>query len=85
MFNHYIMQMVRDVLGEFIQPDKLNHDNIIDTQGRLNMTYLALHHAEYINGVAKKHGKTAQEMFPEYRIDAITKNQPAPSAANLDQ
>jgi starch phosphorylase len=66
------VQMVRDVLGGFIQPDKLNHNNIIDVHGRLNMTYLALHHAEYINGVAKKHGETAQKMFPEYRIDAIT-------------
>ena len=66
------VQMVRDVLGGFIQPDKLNHNSIIDAHGRLNMTYLALHHAEYINGVAKKHGETAQQMFPEYRIDAIT-------------
>lgn len=65
------VQTTRDVIGDFIQPDQLNHDNIIDTHGRLNMTYLALHHAEYINGVAKKHGETAQQMFPEYRIDAI--------------
>ena len=66
------VQMVREVLGDFFQPDQLNHDNIIDTDGRLNMTYLALFHADYINGVAKKHGETAQQMFPEYRIDAIT-------------
>ncbi|MBT8374538.1 MAG: alpha-glucan family phosphorylase, partial [Deltaproteobacteria bacterium] len=66
------VQMTREVLGDFFQPDQLNHDNIIDTDGRLNMTYLALFHAEYINGVAKKHGETAQQMFPEYRIDAIT-------------
>jgi len=65
-------EMVRRVLSEEIDVDSLDHDNIIDEQGRLNMTYLALYHAEYINGVAKKHGETAQKMFPEYRIDAIT-------------
>ncbi|MFO7838363.1 MAG: alpha-glucan family phosphorylase [Desulfosalsimonadaceae bacterium] len=64
--------MVRRVLGGEIDVDGLDHDNIIDAEGRLNMTYLALYHAEYINGVAKKHGETAQKMFPEYRIDAIT-------------
>ena len=45
---------------------------MIDANGRLNMTYLALYHAEYVNGVAHKHGETSRKMFPEYRIDAIT-------------
>ncbi|MDZ7833409.1 MAG: alpha-glucan family phosphorylase [Desulfobacterales bacterium] len=64
--------MVREVFGENFDVESLDHDNIIDDQARLNMTYLALYHSEYINGVAKKHGETAQKMFPEYRIDAIT-------------
>lgn len=66
------VNMAQSVLGGKFQLDNLNHDNIIDTGGRLNMTYLALYHAEYINGVAQKHGETSQKMFPEYRIDAIT-------------
>jgi len=66
------VNMVQAVLGDTFQLDSLNHNNIIDVDGRLNMTYLALYHAEYINGVAQKHGETSQKMFPEYRIDAIT-------------
>ncbi|WP_200809282.1 alpha-glucan family phosphorylase [Desulfococcus multivorans] len=63
---------VRDVLRDRFHFEDLGHSNIIDTDGRLNMTYLALYHAEYINGVAQKHGEISQKMFPEYRIDAIT-------------
>jgi len=63
---------VRDVLRDRFHFEDLSHSNIIDTDGRLNMTYLALYHAEYINGVAQKHGEISQKMFPEYRIDAIT-------------
>ena len=66
------VKMAQTVLGDKFQLDTLNHNNIIDAGGRLNMTYLALYHAEYINGVAQKHGETSQKMFPEYRIDAIT-------------
>jgi starch phosphorylase len=40
--------------------------------GLLNMTYLALRFARYINGVAMQHGKVSQAMFPEYHIHAIT-------------
>ena len=66
------VKMVQAVLGNRFQFENLNHNNIIGADGRLNMTYLALYHAEYINGVAQKHGETSQKMFPEYRIDAIT-------------
>ncbi|MFT4113506.1 alpha-glucan family phosphorylase [Silvibacterium sp.] len=40
--------------------------------GLLNMTYIALRFARYVNGVAMQHGKVSRAMFPEYRIDAIT-------------
>ncbi len=66
------LKMAQAVIGDKFQLDSLNHNNIINAKGRLNMTYLALHHSEYINGVAQKHGETSQRMFPEYRIDAIT-------------
>lgn len=38
----------------------------------LNMTHLALHHSNYVNGVAMKHGEVSREMFPNYRIQALT-------------
>jgi starch phosphorylase len=38
----------------------------------LNMTYLALSLSTYVNGVAKQHGETSRQMFPEVPIEAIT-------------
>jgi starch phosphorylase len=38
----------------------------------LNMTYLALSLSKYVNGVAKQHGVTSRQMFPEVPIEAIT-------------
>jgi glycogen phosphorylase len=38
----------------------------------LNMTYLAFSLSNYVNGVAKQHGVTSRQMFPEISIEAIT-------------
>lgn len=38
----------------------------------LNMTQLALNLSTYVNGVAKQHGETSRQMFPEVPIQAIT-------------
>jgi len=38
----------------------------------LNMTQLALNLSTYVNGVAKQHGETSRQMFPEVPIEAIT-------------
>jgi len=38
----------------------------------LNMTHLALSLSTYVNGVAKQHGETSRQMFPEVPIEAIT-------------
>jgi starch phosphorylase len=38
----------------------------------LNMTALALHNAQFINGVAMKHGDVSRGMFPGYPIHSIT-------------
>lgn len=38
----------------------------------LNMTYLALRGAGYVNGVAMQHGEVSRGMFPGYPIAAIT-------------
>jgi starch phosphorylase len=36
------------------------------------MTYLALRFSRYVNGVAMMHGKVSQQMFPDYKVHAIT-------------
>lgn len=38
----------------------------------LNMTDLALHNSQFINGVAMKHGEVSRGMFPGYPIHCIT-------------
>jgi starch phosphorylase len=38
----------------------------------VNMTYLALGLSTYVNGVAKVHGETSRQMFPDSVIEAIT-------------
>jgi len=38
----------------------------------LNMTRLALNLSEYVNGVAKRHAEVSKQMFPGYRVHAIT-------------
>ena len=38
----------------------------------LNMTMLAMNLSKYINGVAKRHGKVSQDLFPGFKIHAIT-------------
>src|SRR5438270_2563238 len=38
----------------------------------VNMTQLALSLSTYVNGVAKQHGETSRQMFPEVPIQAIT-------------
>lgn len=38
----------------------------------INMTLLGFNLSQYVNGVAKKHQTVSQDMFPGYRINAIT-------------
>ncbi len=66
------VELAKSILYEFYDIDKLHHDNIIDHEGKLNMTYLALHHSSFVNGVAKKHGEVSRKMFPGHSIEAIT-------------
>ncbi|MEZ5361256.1 MAG: alpha-glucan family phosphorylase [Bryobacterales bacterium] len=62
--------LVRQVLGA-------NRTTLLFSTGftghdHLNMTHLALHHSNYVNGVAMKHGEVSREMFPNYRVKALT-------------
>lgn len=47
-------------------------ENLCRHDGMVNMTYLALNLSRYINGVAQKHGEVSREMFPTYKVNAIT-------------
>ena len=46
--------------------------HICEQVSGLNMTALALHNAQFINGVAMKHGDVSRGMFPGYPIHSIT-------------
>jgi starch phosphorylase len=53
--------------------------DIINSNGLLNMTHLALNLSSYTNGVAKKHGEISNLMFNGYNVDAITNGIHAPT------
>ncbi|MFZ2088020.1 MAG: alpha-glucan family phosphorylase, partial [Desulfobaccales bacterium] len=63
-------ELVRQVLGQDLSA--LLEATHCCMNGNLNMTYLALRFARYINGVAMRHGEISTGMFPDYPIDAIT-------------
>lgn len=62
-------QLVREVLGEIIPLELLKE---LGGKDNLNLTLLALNLSGYVNGVAKRHRQVSQELFPAYRINAIT-------------
>lgn len=64
------MNLIRRVLGR--RKDLFDVKEILEGEGLLNMTYLALSLSHYINGVAKKHGEISRLIFADYSIDAIT-------------
>jgi starch phosphorylase len=62
-------ELVKTVMGELIPFDVLKN---LGGKDNLNMTLLGLNLSEYVNGVAKKHGEVSRNMFPGYKINAIT-------------
>lgn len=67
--DRFSYELVRQILGEFIPFDVLKG---LAGSEALNMTMLALNLSEFVNGVAKKHGEVSRNMFPGYKINAIT-------------
>lgn len=65
-FNH---GLVEKVFKDKFPPKLLE---LGSENNELNMTLLAMNCSRYINAVAKKHGVTTREMFPNHEIDAIT-------------
>jgi starch phosphorylase len=63
-------EMMRRVLGE--ERSQLLFSTGFSGADLLNMTHLALHHSNYVNGVAMRHGEVSQAMFPKYSIKALT-------------
>ncbi|MCC8995689.1 MAG: alpha-glucan family phosphorylase [Nitrosomonas sp.] len=61
-----VQQVVREDFIDIAELKKLAGEDC------LNMTRLALNLSEYINGVAKAHAVVSRQMFPSYRVHAIT-------------
>jgi starch phosphorylase len=61
-------------LFERLLPDVVDFDALKSLAGadQLNMTRLALNLSDYVNGVARRHAETTRQMFPGYRIHAVT-------------
>jgi starch phosphorylase len=57
------------VIGDYF-PEKVLRK--LAGEEHINMTLLGFNLSQYVNGVAKKHGMVSQDMFPGYRINAIT-------------
>jgi starch phosphorylase len=67
---------VRPVLGNIVSIDQLE---VLAGVDRLNMTRLALTLSGYVNGVARRHAQTAQNMFPGYQVRAVTNGAHVPT------
>ncbi|MBP7216374.1 MAG: alpha-glucan family phosphorylase [Candidatus Omnitrophica bacterium] len=67
--DQFSYELAQQMLGEYVPLDLLKS---LGGEGKLNMTHLALNLSDYVNGVAKQHGKVSKEMFPGYHIDSIT-------------
>ena len=61
--------LINRVLG---RPETEAMKEVLLWDDYLNLTYLALNLSHYVNGVAKRHAAVLQQMFAQYRIDAIT-------------
>lgn len=70
------LDLVRGVLGD---TPALKNPRVYESDGQLNMTYLALNLSCFANGVAKRHGEVAAKMFPQFAFDAITNGVHAPT------
>ncbi|HEX2494741.1 MAG TPA: alpha-glucan family phosphorylase, partial [Steroidobacter sp.] len=67
--DRFSYELVQQVLGAPIDQGVLK---ALAGEDRLNMTRLALNLSEYVNGVAKRHAEVSGQMFPGYRVHAIT-------------
>ncbi|MEK7269886.1 MAG: alpha-glucan family phosphorylase, partial [Planctomycetota bacterium] len=64
------LDLVKSVLGPRPEFETLKSDFCCD--GTLNLTHLASSLSHYLNGVAKRHGEVATQIFTGYAVDSIT-------------
>ncbi len=70
--DQFTMELVREVLGaQSFAPD-VDWRSSVRSDGRFNMTLMALSLSHYINGVAKRHAEVTRRMFSRYTIDEIS-------------
>ncbi len=67
--DRFSYDLFQRLLPGFVELDALKR---LAGDDRLNMTRLALNLADYVNGVARRHAETTEQMFPGYRIHAVT-------------
>jgi starch phosphorylase len=67
--DRFSYDIVQAVLGTYLPVSELR---LLAGDEVLNMTRLALNLSGYVNGVAEKHAQTSAQMFPGYRVRAIT-------------
>src|SRR5687767_8363829 len=68
--DRFASDLVRDVLGE--RRSNALFTVVSPAGGVLNMTQVALRFSRYVNGVSHLHEEVTSEMFPQYRVDAVT-------------
>lgn len=68
-FDRFDYGLVARLLGDFFDPAELK---TLAGEDKLNMTRLALNLSGYVNGVARRHAETANNLFPGYQIRSIT-------------
>jgi starch phosphorylase len=66
--DRFSVELAQQVLGA----QKWHWLNLCEQTTELNMTDLALHCSQFINGVAMKHGEISRSMYPGYPIRSIT-------------
>jgi len=67
--DRFAYDLVKRVSGDIVDLVTLRQ---LAGADELNMTRLALNLSEYVNGVAKRHAEVSAQMFPGYRVHAIT-------------
>jgi starch phosphorylase len=61
--------LVQRLLGPYTDIGELRRHG---GEGGLNLTLLALNLSSYVNGVARRHAETTAQLFPGYKVHAIT-------------
>jgi len=75
-FDKFPYPLVESILGDYIEIEELK---LLAGADRLNMTQLALNLSGYVNGVSERHAQTTAQIFPGYRVHAITNGVHAPT------